>query len=610
MGDGELVRGDDAGSLSAKELVTQTFKEVWKEYYRWETVHSAQVLRSLAAKTPEEPVGICSLIGESDDDLSEAATDGGSFGRFQLVDDKWDSTIRQAELVVDSSHVTPYPPYESCTPITHNILHGDDSNFMPFIPLADDPTFDHRDHVCEYKAFAWQQAYRDPETLEIAMETARRLAVSGLSAQQIDDTAVLPLVLRTTSVWGAIWNAKQSGAIVWPGSSRTICSIPDVSPPPANDLRLRLQDYLTLCCRRPDCLQANCFSHSMQQAKIDYNGHRYRGEESFRCLPAQAICGHACTLRRLAVSEHDVLWSAEDLDDLRVIAHLGTPMTPCDLAILCHKPCYEVAFMCRKHDDFYIPVKRQSGEPEEADTAHQQCYGSQTASDLIRDASCDHAGPCRPDTGCACFKKQSHCTKMCRCPRDCTRRRKGCRCAVIAAKTSKTLGNRLCAGTHCLCRASKRECDPEVCACCNPGNSCRNAQIQRQQYKRVEVKTGTYGLGLFMLEDAKAGDLITEYVGELIFEPTFVCRGQVADHVGRSYVFGLNDVFSVDATNAGNVSRYINHAPTRQANVKAIILAVNEDQRIGILTKKDIPASAELFMDYGPEYPIEDKHAN
>ncbi|KAI0656123.1 hypothetical protein C8Q70DRAFT_391854 [Cubamyces menziesii] len=606
MADSESVGELGADPASAKQLVAQTFKHVWKGYYTWETVHSSQLLGSLAAKNPAKPIEFSALAAE--DDSSEVATSGASFRRNHVVNDKWDGLTRRTESVVVSSHLTPHPPYESCTPITHNILHGDDSNFMPFVPLADDPTFNHQEHAYEYKALAWQQAYRDPETLEITMETARRLVVDGLSAQQIDDTAVLPLILRTTSLWGALWNAKQSDAIVWPGSSRTLCSVPDVSPPPANNLRSRLQDYLTLCCRRPDCLQANCFSHSMQQAVINYDGHRYRGAEPFWCLPAQTICGDACTLRRQAVSEHDVSWSAENIDDLRVIAHLGTPMTPCDLAILCHKPCYEVAVMCRKHDNFYVPVKGQGGGSGGAGTTDRQGYGSQSTSDILRDPSCDHPGPCRPDTDCACFKNQSHCTKLCRCSRNCARRRKGCRCAVIAAKASKGAGTRLCVGTHCPCRASKRECDPDVCACCETG-SCRNAQIQKQQHKHVQVKTGEYGLGLFLLEDARPGDLIIEYVGELIFEPTFVCRGQVADHVGRSYVFGLNDVFSVDATNAGNASRYINHAPTRQANVKAIILAVNEDQRIGIFAKKDIPAGAELFMDYGPEYPIGDKHA-
>ena len=153
-----------AGAASAKQLIAQTFKEVWKEYYSWETVHSAQHLRSLAAKNPEKPIEFSVLTAESEDDSSEAATSGASFRRYHLVNDKWDGLTRRTESVVDSSHLTPHPPYESCTPITNNILHGDDSNFMPFVPLADDPTFNHQEHAYEYKALAWQQAYRDPES--------------------------------------------------------------------------------------------------------------------------------------------------------------------------------------------------------------------------------------------------------------------------------------------------------------------------------------------------------------------------------------------------------------------------------------------------------------
>ena len=153
-----------AGAASAKQLIAQTFKEVWKEYYSWETVHSAQLLRSLAAKNPEKPVEFSVLTAESEDDSSEVATSGASFQRYPLVNDKWDGLTRRTESVVVSSHLTPHPPYESCTPISHSILHGDDSNFMPFVPLADDPTFNHQEHAYEYKALAWQQAYRDPES--------------------------------------------------------------------------------------------------------------------------------------------------------------------------------------------------------------------------------------------------------------------------------------------------------------------------------------------------------------------------------------------------------------------------------------------------------------
>lgn len=72
-------------------------------------------------------------------------------------------------------------------------------------------------------------------------------------------------------------------------------------------------------------------------------------------------------------------WSNQDIDDLRVMSQLGTPMTSCDLAGLCRKPCYEVrlrvtldellidtfqvALICKQHDDFYVPVKRPRGRP-------------------------------------------------------------------------------------------------------------------------------------------------------------------------------------------------------------------------------------------------------
>lgn len=37
-------------------------------------------------------------------------------------------------------------------------------------------------------------------------------------------------------------------------------------------------------------------------------------------------------------------------------------------------------------------------------------------------------------------------------------------------------------------------------------------------------------------------------------------------HRGRGYVFGLDDAFDIDALRAGNVARFINHAPTRISN--------------------------------------------
>ncbi|EED77026.1 predicted protein, partial [Postia placenta Mad-698-R] len=98
----------------------------------------------------------------------------------------------------------------------------------------------------------------------------------------------------------------------------------------------------------------------------------------------------------------------------------------------------------------------------------------------------------------------------------------------------------------------------------------------------LEVKTSKYDLGVFLKEAAEEGDLITEYIGELISEPTFDARGQLSKHRGRSYVYGLDALLNIDSTYAGNEARFINHAPKKTANCQARIFLVNGDRRIGI----------------------------
>ncbi|OSX63734.1 hypothetical protein POSPLADRAFT_1045952 [Postia placenta MAD-698-R-SB12] len=95
-----------------------------------------------------------------------------------------------------------------------------------------------------------------------------------------------------------------------------------------------------------------------------------------------------------------------------------------------------------------------------------------------------------------------------------------------------------------------------------------------------------------------------EYVGELIYEPTFDSRGQLSEHRGRSYVYGLNGSLNIDSTYAGNEARFINHAPANTANCQVGIFLVNGDHRIGIYAKRTLVTGTELFLDYGPEFPI------
>ncbi|PPQ67234.1 hypothetical protein CVT24_011553 [Panaeolus cyanescens] len=119
----------------------------------------------------------------------------------------------------------------------------------------------------------------------------------------------------------------------------------------------------------------------------------------------------------------------------------------------------------------------------------------------------------------------------------------------------------------------------------------------------TEVKQSKYGLGLFILEPCKSRQLITEYVGEVVFEPTVRSRGPRAFHVGRCYVFGLAADTCLDSAQAGNEARFINHSA--MPNCESRLMLVNGQHRIGIYASRPIQSGEELFINYGSEFPIE-----
>jgi len=132
---------------------------------------------------------------------------------------------------------------------------------------------------------------------------------------------------------------------------------------------------------------------------------------------------------------------------------------------------------------------------------------------------------------------------------------------------------------------------------------CQNAQIQQGRRKRLSVKASrsNYGLGAFLDESARHGDLIGEYVGEIIYEPTVQSREDVAQHRRRNYVFELNETFSLDSSNVGNETRFINHSSTN-ANCKALVILVNGEHRIGVYATKSLGHGVELRLNYGSQF--------
>ncbi|KAF5370328.1 hypothetical protein D9758_006997 [Tetrapyrgos nigripes] len=133
-------------------------------------------------------------------------------------------------------------------------------------------------------------------------------------------------------------------------------------------------------------------------------------------------------------------------------------------------------------------------------------------------------------------------------------------------------------------------------------DGCQNAGIQRGDSKAtIVLKSGQWGFGLFLLESANNDDFIIEYVGELIYEPTWKSRSDLSKHRKRAYPFKLNSTYDIDATYVGNESRYINHSWGNE-NCVARVKLVHGDHRIGIYATRRIEAGEELIMNYGADF--------
>ncbi|KAJ2980176.1 hypothetical protein NUW54_g11041 [Trametes sanguinea] len=109
--------------------------------------------------------------------------------------------------------------------------------------------------------------------------------------------------------------------------------------------------------------------------------------------------------------------------------------------------------------------------------------------------------------------------------------------------------------------------------------------------------------GLYAMEKISRGEMVIEYVGEVI-------RAQVADKrekayerqgIGSSYLFRIDEDLVVDATKKGNLGRLINHSC--DPNCTAKIITISGEKKIVIYAKQDIELGSEITYDY--HFPIE-----
>ncbi|KAF8156618.1 hypothetical protein B0H34DRAFT_847237 [Crassisporium funariophilum] len=483
------------------------------------------------------------------------------------------------------------PSYECCTPISRNIMVGDDSHYLPFIPNADDPTYDSTFDIDEHDYFAWQQ----PDTVEpdfevVIVETARRLLDDHLlSRHEIDKTEVLPIHVQS------IMSCKRKRD--FPKWEKVITTLPLSRPSsPVDDGPKDIVDhFVSRFCNNLNCLISYCTTHlvdthlpNVVPPKIPY---------AKLVDVANEFCGQECFLQAPPISNYFA--STNIISRKRAYS---PDMSSCDLAVICRKPCREV----HKQREQYLPPPTHVEKGRHSHALPPKTYGSVAVSINTNKRPCKHDGPCNARSNCPCFANKAHCRNTCRCSKTCPRKWKGCTCAR---------SEKACGTNKCSCFKAYVECDPEVCLSCEaksvfaPYNFtsglCNNAGIQRGSFKATKVRQSQWGLGLYMSEPCKKGELIAEYVGELIFEPTIRSRDGVVVHKGRSYVFELNPTYSLDSDMVGNETRYINHS--ENSNCTTSIKLVNGEHRIGIFAGKNIESDEELFINYGPKFFVKDK---
>lgn len=449
----------------------------------------------------------------------------------------------------------------------------------------------------------------------ILLETSYRLRTRhSLEYEDIEECNVLPLKLFSSpGKPGLFAISRRRDRLIWIGNSIPADYVFPSMVLPSNLLQ-RLQSVNSLFCPNLNCVEPLCAVHVVPNDLAPPRTSPKQATQAW--ADVETPCERQCFLAA-ATSQGVPCWSNSEIESFQVIFEIASSLSPCDLSVMCLKPCSEVYYygnlLNPGHSAGTLVKVRNAKYKQNA----VEFYGMNSCSFILDRTNgnadddcnqftpnepCRHNGPCDTARGCPCFENGAHCQRNCHCPSKCPRRLRGCRCSTGKSGVS-------CATTKCHCVEYHRECDPELCLSCGCKDeltACRNSQIQKGAHKALEIGRSCWGLGAFLTESAKENDLLAEYVGELIYEPTFDSRGEVATHRGRSYSFKLNSTFTLDSSYLGNSSRFIDHSSsavqTRPPNCRAYVRFVNGEHRIGIFALQDIEPGSEILMDYGHDF--------
>lgn len=154
---------------------------------------------------------------------------------------------------------------------------------------------------------------------------------------------------------------------------------------------------------------------------------------------------------------------------------------------------------------------------------------------------------------------------------------------------------------RCANRAMQSECSN---ASCRLGPSCGNrpfANLGATSQRPLQLfKTDGKGWGVMSTRNIEQGELVVEYVGEVIDHDTWEYRKAKLWRFDHMYFMTLNRTEIVDATERGNIARFINHSCDPSLQVEKWY--VNRTPRLGLWAKRPIMAGEELSYNYSVKW--------
>lgn len=132
-------------------LVRSVYQTVWSEFCEWSKQDFANSINDLGMP----PADANTRVKDAED--SDIV---GELGQLNLQEREL-TTLTDPHTIILEAPFEPPPSYDSCNPVSNNHFTGDDASHMPFLPLADDPSFDWKGYCVNYKYFAWQTKFFD-----------------------------------------------------------------------------------------------------------------------------------------------------------------------------------------------------------------------------------------------------------------------------------------------------------------------------------------------------------------------------------------------------------------------------------------------------------------